>query len=125
MRAHSASPSLGWLRQPWYRESVGRAFNLLVRALLLPGLHDTQCGFKLFSAAAANDVFAATQLDGFCFDVEALVIARRRGYRIAELPVTWRNDAATRVSSLRGFLAFLDLARIRWNAWHGRYDRTL
>lgn len=112
------------VRQSWYRESVGRAFNLLVRALLLPGLHDTQCGFKLFSAAAANDVFAATRLDGFCFDVEALVIARRRGYRIAELPVTWRNDAATRVSSLRGFLAFLDLARIRWYAWRGRYDRA-
>jgi dolichyl-phosphate beta-glucosyltransferase len=112
------------VHQPWYRESVGRAFNLLVRALLLPGLHDTQCGFKLFSARAAAEVFAAARLDGFGFDVEALVIARRRGYRIAELPVTWRNDAATHVSSLRGFLAFLDLARIRWNAWRGRYDRA-
>jgi hypothetical protein len=67
-------------------------------------------------------VFAAARLDGFGFDVEALVIARRRGYRIAELPVTWRNDAATRVSALRGFQAFLDLGRIRWNAWLGRYD---
>ena len=111
------------VHQAWYRESVGRAFNLLVRALLLPGLHDTQCGFKLFSAEAACDVFEATRLDGFCFDVEALVIARRRGYRIAEVPVTWRNDAATRVSTLRGFMAFLDLARIRWNCSRGRYDR--
>ena len=110
------------VHQPRYRESVGRAFNLLVRALLLPGLRDTQCGFKLFSARAAAEVFAAARLDGFGFDVEALVIARRRGYRIAELPVTWRNDAATRVSTLRGLQAFLDLARIRWNAWRGRYD---
>jgi len=110
------------VRQPRYRESVGRAFNVLVRALLLPGLHDTQCGFKLFSARAAQEIFTATRLDGFGFDVEALVIARQRGYRIAELPVTWRNDAATRVSTTRGLLAFLDLARIRWNAWRGRYD---
>jgi dolichyl-phosphate beta-glucosyltransferase len=112
------------VRQPRYRESVGRGFNLLVRALLLPGLHDTQCGFKLFSARAAAEIFAATRLDGFGFDVEALVIARRRGYRIAELPVTWRNDAATRVSTARGLLAFLELARIRWNAGRGRYDRS-
>jgi dolichyl-phosphate beta-glucosyltransferase len=110
------------VHQPWYRESLGRFFNLLVRALLLPELRDTQCGFKLFSARAADEVFAAARLDGFGFDVEALVIARRRGYRIAELPVTWRNDAATRVSALRGFQAFLDLGRIRWNAWLGRYD---
>jgi dolichyl-phosphate beta-glucosyltransferase len=111
------------VHQPRYRESVGRAFNLLVRALLLPGLHDTQCGFKLFSAQAASEIFAAARLDGFGFDVEALVIARRRGYRVAELPVTWRNDAATRVSAMRGLLAFLELARIRWNAWRGCYDR--
>jgi dolichyl-phosphate beta-glucosyltransferase len=111
------------VHQSRYRENVGRAFNLLVRALLLPGLHDTQCGFKLFSAEAARDVFEATGLDGFCFDVEALVIARRRGYRIAEVPVTWRNDAATRVGTVRGSLAFLDLARIRWNAALRRYDR--
>jgi len=110
------------VRQSAYRESAGRAFNLLVRALLLPDLRDTQCGFKLFTAGAADDVFGAARLDGFSFDVEALVIARSRGYRIAEVPVTWRNDAATRVAAFHGLLAFLDLARIRWNLSLGRYD---
>jgi dolichyl-phosphate beta-glucosyltransferase len=109
------------VRQPWFRENSGRLFNLFVRALAVPGVTDTQCGFKLFSAAAARDVFSAARLDGFSFDVEALFLARRKGYRIAEVPILWRNDAATRVSLVRGFLAFPDLLRIRANAWTGRY----
>ena len=109
------------IHQPWYRENMGRVFNLLVRVLAVPGLHDTQCGFKLFSARAANEVFGAGLLDGFSFDVEALFLARRFGYRIAELPVTWRNDAATRVGMVGGFLAFPDLLRIRFHHWLGRY----
>jgi dolichyl-phosphate beta-glucosyltransferase len=109
------------VRQPWYRENMGRLFNLFVRALAVPGVMDTQCGFKLFTAAAARDVFSAMRLDGFSFDVEALFLARRKGYRIAEVPVVWRNDAASRVSLVRGFLAFPDLLRIRANAWTGRY----
>ena len=102
------------VRQPWYRENMGRLFNFCVRVLALPGLQDTQCGFKLFSAEAAEKAFEPARLDGFSFDVEALFIARRRGFRIAEVPVTWRNDAATRVGTLKGAVAFLDLARIRW-----------
>jgi dolichyl-phosphate beta-glucosyltransferase len=109
------------VRQPWYRENMGRLFNLLVRVLAVPGLHDTQCGFKLFSARAATEVFSRARLDGFSFDVEALFLARRAGFRIDEIPVTWRNDAATRVGMLGGFLAFPDLFRIRTNAWLGRY----
>jgi len=109
------------VRQPWYRENMGRLFNLFVRALAVPGVRDTQCGFKLFSAAAARDVFSAARLDGFSFDVEALFLARRKGYRIAEVPVRWRNDAASRVSLWHGFLAFPDLLRIRANDWSGRY----
>lgn len=110
------------VHQPWYRENMGRVFNLFVRALALPGLRDTQCGFKLWSAAAAREAFAAARLDGFSFDVEALYVARKRGYRIAEVPVIWRNDAATRVGLGGGSLAFPDLLRIRWNAWRGRYE---
>jgi dolichyl-phosphate beta-glucosyltransferase len=109
------------VRQPWYRENSGRLFNLFVRAVAVPGVRDTQCGFKLFSAAAARDVFSAARLDGFSFDVEALFLARKKGYRIAEVPVRWRNDAASRVSLVRGFLAFPDLLRIRANDWRGRY----
>jgi dolichyl-phosphate beta-glucosyltransferase len=109
------------VRQPWYRENMGRLFNLFVRALAVPGVRDTQCGFKLFSAAAADTVFSAARLDGFSFDVEALYIARQLGYRIAEVPVSWRNDAATRVGLLGGFQAFPDLLRIRLYDWRGYY----
>jgi dolichyl-phosphate beta-glucosyltransferase len=110
------------VRQPWYRENMGRLFNLCVRVLALPGLADTQCGFKLFSARAAEEAFQGARLDGFSFDVEALYVARRRGFRIAEVPVTWRNDEATRVNTVKGLVAFLDLARIRLRAWRGAYD---
>jgi dolichyl-phosphate beta-glucosyltransferase len=110
------------VRQPFYRESLGRFFNLLVRLLALPGLRDTQCGFKLFTAEAARVAFAPARLHGFSFDVETLYIARRRGLKIAEVPVTWRNDAATRVGLGRGAAAFLDLVRIRAHALAGHYD---
>jgi dolichyl-phosphate beta-glucosyltransferase len=110
------------VHQPWYRENMGRVYNLFVRALALPGLHDTQCGFKLWSAPAARDAFEAARLDGFSFDVEALYLARKRGYRIAEVPVIWRNDAASRVGLGGGSLAFPDLLKIRWHDWKGRYE---
>ena len=110
------------VRQPWYRENMGRLFNVFVRVLAVPGLRDTQCGFKLFSARAAEAIFTAARLDGFSFDVEALFIARQLGYRIAEVPVVWRNDAATRVSLFGGFQAFPDLLRIRLNDWRGYYE---
>lgn len=110
------------VHQPWFRENMGRLYNLFVRALAVPGLRDTQCGFKLWSAAAARDAFAPARLDGFSFDVEALFLARKRGYRIAEVPVTWRNDAATRVGLGTGSAAFPDLLRIRLYDWMGRYE---
>ena len=92
-----------------------------MRVLAVPGLKDTQCGFKLFTAAAAQAAFSRALLDGFSFDVEALYLARRCGFHIAEVPVTWRNDAASRVGLWSGFRAFPDLLRIRWNAWMGAY----
>jgi glycosyltransferase involved in cell wall biosynthesis len=109
------------VHQGWFRENLGRVFNLWVRVAALPGLRDTQCGFKLFTAAAAEDAFRRSRLDGFSFDVEALYLARRGGHRIAEVPVTWRNDTATRVTALSGGRAFLDLLRIRWTDWRGGY----
>jgi dolichyl-phosphate beta-glucosyltransferase len=109
------------IHQPAYREAMGRVFNHLVQFLLLPGLKDTQCGFKLFTARAAAEAFGACRLDGFSFDVEALFIARRRGRRIVEVPVVWRNDEASRVSLGGGGAAFADLLRIRFLAWRGVY----
>jgi dolichyl-phosphate beta-glucosyltransferase len=98
------------------RESSGRFFNLLVRVLHLPGIKDTQCGFKLFSAAAAEAAFRNSKLDGFAFDVEALVLARRAGFGIREVGVTWRNDEQTRVSFGRGLAAFVDLFRLKFRS---------
>jgi dolichyl-phosphate beta-glucosyltransferase len=110
------------VHQPWFRENVGRLFNVVVRALAVGGLKDTQCGFKLFTAEAAREAFSLARLDGFSFDVEALFIARAHGRRIAEVPVVWRNDAATRVGLGKGARAFLDVLQIRWNAGRGRYS---
>ncbi len=101
-------------RQSVMRESSGRFFNLLVRLLHLPGIKDTQCGFKLFSAAAAEAAFREARLDGFAFDVEALVLAHRAGFKVQEVPVTWRNDEQSRVSFGRGLAAFIDLFRLRF-----------
>ena len=109
------------VHQPAYREVMGRVFNGLVQLLLLPGLQDTQCGFKLFTARVADEAFTACRLDGFSFDVEALFVARRRGRRIAEVPGVWRNDQASRVSLGGGGAAFADLFRIRLLAWRGVY----
>lgn len=110
------------VRQPILREAAGRLFNLFVRALLLPDIRDTQCGFKLFTAKAARTAFEAATHDGFAFDVEVLVAARAQGLRIAEVGVTWRNDAATRVGLRSGMRAFADLAAIRLRAWRGDYS---
>lgn len=112
------------VHQPLYREAMGRLFNRAVQALLLPGLHDTQCGFKLWSARAAEAAFGPCRQDGFSFDVEALYVARRRGLRITELPVVWRNDAASRVGIAGGATAFFDLLRIRLAAARGGYGRA-
>ena len=112
------------LRQGAFREGMGRVFNLGVRLLLLKDLHDTQCGFKLFTAEAAHSAFSASRLDGFSFDVEALVVARQHGLLVTEVPVTWRNDTATRVGLAKGARAFTDLLRIRAMRNRGEYAPT-
>src|SRR5467141_392539 len=83
--------------QPVYRVLMGKTFNLMVQALLLPGLWDTQCGFKLFKGDLARSVFADMRTDGFGYDPEALFLATKRGARIAEVPVVWRHSAPTEV----------------------------
>jgi dolichyl-phosphate beta-glucosyltransferase len=103
--------------QPIYRELMGKAFNLLVQAVLLPGLWDTQCGFKLFRADVAHDAFAALTTDGFGYDPEVLYRAKKRGVRIAEVPVVWRNSAPTKVSPIKSSLdMFRHVVRIRFRA---------
>jgi dolichyl-phosphate beta-glucosyltransferase len=108
--------------EPEYRHLIGRAFNTLVRFILLPGLQDTQCGFKCFRADAAEAVFPLVTIHGWTFDVEALYIARRLGYTITEVAIPWRYHSHSRVKVLRDSLQMgIDLLRIRLNAIKGQY----
>jgi len=110
--------------QPGFRRAMGWAFRNLVRAIVLRGFRDTQCGFKAFRREAAHDVFRRQTLDGFAFDVEVLFIARRRGCRVVEVPVRWLDDRDSRVRPGRDSARMLaDLLRIRWRALRGVYER--
>jgi dolichyl-phosphate beta-glucosyltransferase len=102
------------VHQPGRRETMGRTYNRLVQLLVLPGLHDTQCGFKVFTAEAAVACFEPLRSRGFGFDAEALVRARRKGWEIAEVPVRWDHRDDSRVSALRDSgMVLLDLIRLR------------
>ena len=109
------------VRQPVFRDFSGRFFNLLMRALTGLPFRDTQCGFKLFEARAAREIFSRQRLDGFGFDVEVLYIARLLGCECLEVPVRWNDVAGSKVSLWRGLGAFLDLLRVRWNAITRKY----
>lgn len=112
--------------EPAYRHLVGRIFNTMIRLLALPGLQDTQCGFKCFRAPVAEDVFKHQTLGGWSFDVEVLYIAQKHGYRIVELPIPWYYRANSKISVLHDSLRMaLDLLVIRRNGLRGVYDRTL
>jgi dolichyl-phosphate beta-glucosyltransferase len=103
------------ISQPAYRVLMGKAFNLLVQAVLLPGIWDTQCGFKLFRADVAHQVFAGLTTDGFGYDPEVLYRAKKRGVRIAEVPVVWRNSAPTKVSPIKSSIdMFKHVVRVRF-----------
>jgi len=103
------------IHQPVYRVLMGKTFNLIVQAVLLPGLWDTQCGFKLFRGDLARAVFAELKTDGFGYDPEALYLAKRRGEKIAEVPVVWRHSAPTKVAPIRHSLdMFRDVIRTRF-----------
>jgi len=101
------------LHQPWYRETMGKIFNKMVRIFVLAGIHDTQCGFKAFTAEVASRVFPPLQTRGFGFDVEVLYRARALGYTIVEVPTRWINSPQSRVNPIRDSSAmFLELLAI-------------
>lgn len=103
------------LSQPIYRVLMGKAFNIIVQLVLLPGIWDTQCGFKEFRGDIAHDVFAGLTTDGFGYDPEVLYLAKKRGVRIAEVPVVWRNSAPTKVNAISSSLdMFRHVVRIRF-----------
>jgi hypothetical protein len=107
--------------EPVARHLIGRTFNWVVRLFALPGIHDTQCGFKLVRADVAQRVFPHVTLDGFAFDVELLFLSRQAGFRVREVGVVWVCRKDSRVSMRKGAAAFGDVLRIRLNAWRGHY----
>lgn len=113
-------------RQPLYRQFFGRCFNALTRMVMRLPYADTQCGFKAFTRNAAQTIFQLQTIERWGFDPEILFIARKRGYRVQEVPVSWAHDERTRISYLRDGLQMLkELAIVRWNALVGRYGREI
>ena len=110
--------------EPYFRYVLGRIFNFLTKLLLQINIKDTQCGFKCFHADAAIDLFTSQILDGMSFDVEVLYIARKRGYKIIEVPVDWYFHKETRVRMFEDSLRMLvDILVLRKNWKSGRYER--
>lgn len=108
--------------EPYLRHLTGRVFNSLIRMIVLPGLQDTQCGFKCFRAQVVEEIFRYQTLSGWSFDVEILYIAQRKGYRIREVPIHWYFNADTKISVLNdSWKMFLDLLTIRSHARRGLY----
>jgi dolichyl-phosphate beta-glucosyltransferase len=121
--ASREAPGAAVYDQPRHRRMIGRWFNRLTRAILLPGLRDTQCGFKCFTSAAAECIFSRQLLDGMAFDAEVLYIARLKGLRIAEVPIPWYYDPDSRVRLFKDSFAMgADLLAVRANAKRGRYE---
>jgi glycosyltransferase involved in cell wall biosynthesis len=115
--------SLIGVHQSFFREQAGRVFNLMMRILVGLPFWDTQCGFKLFSARAAREVFRRVRLERFGFDVEALFIGRKLGFRTVEVPVRWDHVEGTKVSMWKDSMhMFLDLIRVRTNQFRGLYQ---
>jgi dolichyl-phosphate beta-glucosyltransferase len=111
-RQHKGSDIV--VAQGWLRRGMGQMFNRWVRRLSGIPLRDTQCGFKAFRREAAHELFAEQTLDGFAFDVEILLLAQKKGYAMADLPVEWHNSTASKVHILHDSLKML------WDVWRLR-----
>lgn len=109
--------------QPWYKELAGKMGNVLIQIVAVPGIKDTQCGFKLFSKESADKIFAVQKLGGWGFDIELLALARKYGFKIAEEPVTWHDMAGSKVNLSSYLSVFKDLFKVRWWLWTGVYRK--
>ena len=122
--ASREAPGAVRYNEPPYRHLGGRFINSMIRLLVLPGLNDTQCGFKCFRAGVAEDLFRHQTLPGWSFDIELLFIARRRGYKVIEVPIPWYFNPDSKLSAVQDALKMgLDIFSIRKNALRGMYDR--
>ncbi len=118
------APGARRIGEPARRHLMGRVYNNLVRLLAVPGLEDTQCGFKCFRGEIVPDLFRRQTMDGFAFDVEVLSLARKAGLTMREIAVDWYYQERSKVRAVRDSLSMtLDLLRIRWRYQRGRYRR--
>jgi len=109
--------------QSFLKRQLGNFGNLLIQTLAVPGIWDTQCGFKAFRGKTAQDIFSRSLIDRWGFDIEALALARKLSYKIGIIPINWVNDPDSRVS-WKGYLnTFRELFKIKWNLIIGKYDK--
>jgi dolichyl-phosphate beta-glucosyltransferase len=108
--------------EPWYRQIAGKMGNLFIQALVLPGIWDTQCGFKAFTEEAAQKIFTISTIPGWGFDVEILSLAKKMGYRIREVPIHWVNDTRSHVKTSAYLHVLWETLTIRWRLWRGEYE---
>jgi len=112
------------VKQPFYRELMGKSFPFFVNLLVLRGIKDTQCGFKLFRKDCISDIFSLQSLDRWAFDVEVLFIAQKLGYKIKEVPVVWIDKEGSKLNPVKdAYSMFRDLLKIRSNSFSGKYDK--
>ncbi|MCL5733762.1 MAG: glycosyltransferase family 2 protein [Patescibacteria group bacterium] len=109
--------------QPFSRRVLGKFGNLFIQIMVLPGIWDTQCGFKAFSKEAAIKIFDLSHISGWGFDVEALALAHHFGYKIKEIPVRWVNDTRSRVKGSAYLQVLIETIKIRWWLWSGKYNK--
>lgn len=107
--------------EPFYRRAIGKILNFLVQFFLLPGIWDTQCGFKAYTDEAAGKIFSISKTVGWGFDVETLALAKRLGFRIKEVPVHWVNDTRSHVKFSGGLQFLAETSIIRWRLWRDGY----
>lgn len=108
--------------EPVWRRILGKLGNLFIQIMAVPGIHDTQRGFKLFTAEAVNKIFPKLTITRWGFDIEVLALARKFGFRIKELPVDWHNDPNSKVGLKAYIQVLLETVKIRWNLVTGKYN---
>lgn len=110
------------VKQPFYRQILGRLGNLIIRLLAVPAIKDTQCGFKAFTEQAAEKIFSQLTIKRWGFDIEVLAIARLLGYRIKEVGIRWINDPHSKVKASAFFEVLGEVIKIRLNIWRKKYN---
>lgn len=110
------------VHQPFYKEFLGKAGNKVIQVVAVPGINDTQAGFKCFSAKAAEDIFSKVTIERWGFDIEVLALARKLNYKIKEVPIEWINDAQSHVKMSSYAEVLIETFKIRWNLMTGRYN---